>query len=125
MFRHLESGILPNVSLEGTQLLSQYPVVAEMVRRLVEAFRPERIYLFGSHARGEETPDSDFDLLLVVRESSLPRYRRDQEAFRALNGVGVSKDIVVFTREEFDRKRKVVCSLPAMVEREGVLLYGA
>lgn len=106
-------------------MLSQYPVVAEMVRRLVETFRPERIYLFGSHARGEETPGSDFDLLLVVRESSLPRYRRDQAAFRALNGVGAAKDVLVLTREEFDRKRTVVCSLPATVEREGVLLYGA
>lgn len=111
--------------MTGSQLLRRYPVLNEMIQRLVTALHPERIYLFGSQARGEETPDSDFDLLLVVPESSLPRYRRDQEAFRALNGVGVSKDIVVFTREEFDRKRKVVCSLPATVEREGVLLYGA
>lgn len=107
------------------QVLRRHPVLSEMVRRLVAALRPERIYLFGSCARGEDTLDSDFDLLLVVPASSLPRYRRDQEAFRVLLGVGAPKDIVVFTREEFERKRKVVCSLPAMVEREGVLLYGA
>ncbi|MGH7254639.1 MAG: nucleotidyltransferase domain-containing protein [Nitrospirales bacterium] len=106
-------------------VLRRFPVLAEMVRRLVAAFHPERIYLFGSHARGESTPNSDFDLLMVVSDSSVPRYRRDQEAFRALLGVGASKDIVVLTREEFDRKRKVVCSLAATVEREGLLLYGA
>ena len=113
------------MAAEGAQVLSRHPVLTEMVTRLVRAFAPERIYLFGSQARGEATSESDFDLLMVVSESSLPRYRRDQAAFRALIGIGVSKDIVVFTRDEFDRKRKVVCSLPATVEREGVLLYAA
>ena len=107
------------------QVLSRYPVLAEMVRRLVAALHPERIYLFGSQARGDSGLGSDFDLVVVVGQSSLPRYRRDQEAFRALVGVGASKDVLVFTREEFDRKRTVVCSLPATVEREGILLYAA
>lgn len=113
------------MAAEHEQLLTRYPVLTEMVQRLVAAFRPERIYLFGSRARGEQTVESDFDLLMVVPESSLPRYRRDQAAFRVLAGVGASKDILVFTRDEFERKRTVVCSLPATVEREGILLYGA
>ena len=96
-----------------------------MVRRLTAAFSPECIYLFGSWARGEGTPDSDFDLLLVIPDSSLPRYRRDQVAFRALAGVGVPKDVLVLTRAEFDRQRAVVCSLPAIVKREGLLLYAS
>ena len=107
------------------ELLSHHPVLTDIVTRLVQAFHPERIYLFGSQARGEGIAESDFDLLMVVSESALPRYRRDQDAFRVLHGVGASKDVVVFTREEFYRKRTVVCSLPATVEREGVLLYGA
>ncbi len=101
------------------------PVLAEMVRRLVTALRPTAIYLFGSRARAEETPDSDYDLLVVVPHSDQPRHRRDQEAFRLLCGVGASKDVLVLTREEFDRKRAVVCSLPATVLREGVQLYAA
>lgn len=39
----------------------------EMVRRIVERFDPERIILFGSHARGEATEDSDVDLMVVLR----------------------------------------------------------
>jgi predicted nucleotidyltransferase len=105
------------------QHLQQSPLLTEIVRRLVTSFHPERIYLFGSRARGEAGQESDFDLAVIVPDSSLPRHRRDQEAFRALIGVGASKDIVVFTREEFDRKRTVVCSLPATIEREGLLLY--
>ena len=113
------------MAAEREHLLSRHPVLAEIINRLVAAFHPECIYLFGSQARGEAAVESDFDLLMVVSESPLPRHRRDQAAFRVLNGVGVSKDIIVFTREEFDRKRKVVCSLPATIEREGILLYGA
>ncbi|ULA64747.1 MAG: Nucleotidyltransferase domain-containing protein [Nitrospira sp.] len=100
-------------------------VIERMVQRLVAGLSPERIYLFGSRARGEAGPDSDYDLLVVVRTSTLPRYRRDQAAFEALLGVGVAKDVLVLTHDEFERQRTVVCSLPATVEREGVLLYAA
>ncbi len=100
-------------------------VVGQMVQRLVAALAPERIYLFGSQARGDSGPDSDYDLLVVIPTSTLPRYRRDQAAFDALLGIGVSKDVLVLTHDEFERQRQVVCSLPATVEREGVLLYAA
>lgn len=101
------------------------PKLAEMVHRLVEGLKPESIYLFGSLARGEGDKESDYDLLVVVRTSDLPGYKRDQKAFRILCGVGAPKDVIVLTREEFQRKRKVACSLPATVEREGRLLYAA
>jgi len=99
--------------------------LTEMVRRLREHLRPERIYLFGSRARGDAGPDSDYDLLVVVPHSPLPGYKRDQEAFRVLRGVGASKDVIVLTADEFRRKSGVVCSLPATVLREGKLLYVA
>ena len=101
------------------------PKLAEMVRRLVEGLKPDAIYLFGSAARGEMRSDSDYDLLVVVRNSDLPGYKRDQKAFRLLCGVGASKDVIVLTRAEFDKKLSVACSLPATVVREGRLLYAA
>lgn len=101
------------------------PILNTMVHRLVEALAPERIYLFGSQSRGEAGPESDYDLLVIVPTSSLPRYRRDQAAFETLRGIGVAKDVLVLTHDEFERQRTVVCSLPATVEREGTLLYAA
>ena len=98
--------------------------VAESVRRLRVSLKAERIYLFGSRARDEADDDSDYDFLVVVRDSPLPRYKREQQAFRALCGMGIAKDVVVFTREEFERGLAVVSSLPATVAREGRLLYG-
>ena len=113
------------MTLIDEKILQDNPILAEIVRRLVNAFHPECIYLFGSHARGDASQDSDYDLLMIVTTSSLPRYKREQEAFRTLCGVGASKDIIVMTQEEFDRKLSVVTSLPATVKREGNLLYAA
>ena len=47
-------------------LAASDPVLTEVVRRLVEAYSPERIYLFGSVARGEAGPDSDYDIMVIV-----------------------------------------------------------
>jgi predicted nucleotidyltransferase len=102
----------------------QEKVIAETVRRLSESLAAEQIYLFGSHARDEASEGSDFDFLVVVRDSPLPRYKREQQAFRALCGIGIAKDVLVLTRAEFERGLAVVSSLPATVVREGRLLYG-
>jgi predicted nucleotidyltransferase len=100
-------------------------VLDEIVERLVRALAPQRVYLFGSRARGDGGRDSDFDLLIVVPASDLPGHARDRIALRALRGLRVPVDVLVLTREEFDRKRNVVCSLPATVDREGRVLYAA
>ena len=78
------------------------------------------------HARvpRDHAADSDFDFLVVVRESSLSRHKREQPAFRALCGIGIAKDVIVFTHDEFEPGLAVVSSLPATVVREGRLLHG-
>ena len=74
-------------------------VLDEMVRRIAEGFKPQRIILFGSHARGDATEDSDYDLL-VIAPSSEPRWRRSVPIYEALMGLRVAKDIVWWTEEE-------------------------
>jgi predicted nucleotidyltransferase len=101
------------------------PMLAEIVHRLVEAFCPEKIYLFGSRARGEAGQDSDYDLMVVVSQSTEPGYRLAQEAHSLLWGLGVAADILVWTREQFDSRRHVVASLPATIVHQGQLLYAA
>ena len=99
-------------------------LVAESVRRLRDNLPAERIYLFGSRARDDANEDSDFDFLVVVQDSPLPRYKREQRAFRALCGLGIAKDVLVFTRKEFERGLAVISSLPSTVAREGRVIYG-
>jgi len=104
---------------------SSSTVLEEILGRLIDALDPDQVYLFGSRARGDAESDSDFDILIVLADSDLPGYARDRLALRALRGLRVPVDVVVLTREEFNRKRGVVCSLPATIEREGRLLYAA
>ena len=100
-------------------------VLQDIVRRLVVAYQPERVYLFGSRARGEASVESDYDLLVVVSASSEPMHRRARLACAALAGVPAAVDVLVWTREEFDARLGVVTSLPATVTREGRLLHAA
>lgn len=97
----------------------------EIVRRLVLAYQPERVYLFGSHARGDAGPDSDLDLLVIVPDDATPDRRRSRLAYEVLRGTGVAADVVVWTRGYFERRREVPTSLPAIVHKEGRLLHVA
>jgi uncharacterized protein len=101
------------------------PVLAESVRRLVEALRPEQIFLVGSRARGDDRADSDYDIMVIVPESDVPPHRWAQQAHRALRDVRVAADILVSTRQELDRFLPVPGSLAATVLREGRLIYDA
>lgn len=101
------------------------PRLAEVVRRLIDAYAPERVYLFGSSARGDAGPDSDYDLLLVVPDDASPERKRSRLAYERLWGTGAAADVLVWTRSSFDRRLHLPASLPATVVREGRLLHAA
>ncbi len=104
------------------QVDSGETVLAEIVRRLVEAVDPDRIVLFGSRARGDSRPDSDLDLL-IVKDSAEPRHRRVVPAYRALRGLGIPKDIVWYTPQELADWAGVVNHLVRRALNEGRVLY--
>jgi predicted nucleotidyltransferase len=106
-------------------LLAREPLLAEIVRRLVETCQPKRIYLFGSMARGDAGPDSDYDILVLVERSTEPLYRLSQRGFRALRGIDAAVDVVVWDRATFDARLHLPASFPATVVREGRLLHAA
>jgi predicted nucleotidyltransferase len=97
-------------------------LLAEIVRRLVEAVNPDRIVLFGSRARGNAGPDSDVDLVLV-KDSDEPPHRRVLPAYRAVIGLGVPKDILWRTPAEVEDWSGVANHIIAHALREGRVLY--
>ena len=101
------------------------PIVSEIVRRLVERLRPERIHLFGSRARGDAREDSDYDLLVTVRERTDEGRELEVRANGAMWGVGAPVDIVIMTSDYFDWMLGAAASLPATVQREGRQVYAA
>ena len=99
-------------------------VLDEMVRRIAEGFKPQRIILFGSHARGDATEDSDYDLL-VIAPSSEPRWRRSVPIYEALMGLRVAKDIVWWTEEEVAEWQAVRNHFVNSAISEGRVVYEA
>ncbi len=104
---------------------SDDPVLHEILRRLVAAFQPERVYLFGSKARSDTGADSDYDLMIVVADEAPPEKRRSRLAYQALRGTRAAADVLVWTRGAFDSRLHLPASLPATIAREGKLLYAA
>lgn len=95
-----------------------------IVERIVEGFHPDRIILFGSRARGTAHPGSDVDLLVVMPFVG-SRLRLAVEIRKALRGLGVAKDIVVMTPEEFVARRDIPGTLAYPAAREGQVLHAA
>ncbi|MDP2783019.1 MAG: nucleotidyltransferase domain-containing protein [Sulfurimicrobium sp.] len=98
-----------------------------MVEAIVREAAPETIILFGSRARGDAQPDSDVDLLVVEREPFSPQRSRSKEAARlymALRGLAVSKDILLYRRDEFDHWKNSLNHVVGRAHREGRVLYG-
>jgi hypothetical protein len=67
-------------------------LLGEVVRQLVDALQPEQIYVFGSRARGDSQVESDYDVMVIVRESDLPPHRRAQLAHHALQRIPAAAD---------------------------------
>lgn len=95
----------------------------EIVRRIVERFDPERIILFGSHARGAAGLDSDVDLLVVMPVEG-SRREKAVEIGVALHDIRVPKDIIVTTPEDFEWRKEIVGTIERPAAREGKVLYG-
>ncbi len=108
-----------------TEILERDSVLAEIVRRLVQAYQPRRVYLFGSKARGDAGPDSDYDLLIVVPNDAPADRRKNLPAHKSLWEMGTAADVLVCTEQYFDSRQSVVNSIPAAVMSEGKSLYAA
>lgn len=98
--------------------------IDEIVKRLAEGLRPEKIILFGSQAWGIPNPDSDVDIMVIVLDSDVSPAKRAAKAYGLLRGIKISKDILVKTRAEFDKFKNVKASLESKIDREGIVLYG-
>jgi predicted nucleotidyltransferase len=107
------------------QVANSIPIqetIREMVRRIAAQFHPDKIILFGSHARGEAGLDSDVDLLVVMPAHGSKR-ERAIEMYGLLAGMGVPKDVIVVTPEEFEAYRDAPGTVIRTARQEGKVLY--
>ena len=95
---------------------------APIVQRIVDRFDPERVILFGSHARGDATEQSDVDLL-VVAEIDLPPRERFGAIRRLLADYPAAFDVYLKTPEEYHRQRSVVNQVAYFADKYGKVVH--
>ncbi len=97
-------------------------VIHNIKKRLVDAFHPDRIILFGSQARGTADDRSDVDILVVC---SFAGKRRSLmlEMDRALGDLDYAFDVLILTPEEFQRDRFIPGTIGRYAYQEGRILY--
>ncbi len=90
---------------------------------MVRAGAPDRIILFGSRARGDFRPGSDYDFLVIkdVPKEIRREYRR--QIYHSLFGLGISKDIVVATPEEVLLYGEIIGTVLKPALEEGIIVY--
>lgn len=96
--------------------------IKRMVELVVRRFSPDKIILFGSHAKGRAIADSDIDLLIVMPVKGSVR-QKTVEIGVALHDIAVAKDLIVVRPEDFEWRKDIVGTIEWPAVREGKLLY--
>src|SRR6266403_1857798 len=97
-----------------------YGVPPDLLDRVVEYFRPQRVILFGSRARGEATRDSDIDLLVVVDDDTPPEKLTWKARYEAQRSYRAAADVFPMRAEAFERERTVVGTVAAEADADGI-----
>ena len=93
----LSQAIRPNLGAYA----SEQEALEAVVERLVVVLDPQAIWLFGSRARGDHRPDSDFDLLVVAKEKGSFNSNDYLKCYRATTDLGVDCEVVPCSQEDY------------------------
>jgi predicted nucleotidyltransferase len=99
-------------------------LIDTIIQRLLAVSHPDRIILFGSAARGQMTPDSDIDLLVLEKAPAQPR-RHSVRLRDALRGLGYPFDVMVMATERFEETKGVIGGLAYPANKYGRVIYDA
>jgi predicted nucleotidyltransferase len=94
----------------------------EIVDKIANSVNPLKIYLFGSYAYGTPDPDSDIDLAVILPTVS-SKHKESVKLYKLLSGIGLPKDIIVSSLEEFDFYKNEPGSVFKTINEKGVVLY--
>lgn len=108
-------------TIKTTQLLNEERL-NEIVHRILEGAHPERIILFGSHAYGIPTQNSDIDLI-VVKKDVVSKREESVRIRKLLRGILIPFDIIVVRPEEFEFYKDEPGSIFKEASRKGVVIY--
>jgi uncharacterized protein len=97
--------------------------IERITAQLVEKYRPEKIILFGSAARGDSTLDSDLDFLIIKKDTPYRGRDRMIEVSRLIDR-NLPADFLVYRPEELEKRLAMGDPFVELVVAEGKVLYG-
>ncbi len=98
-------------------------VPPELLKRVVDYFRPRRVVLFGSHARGEAGPDSDIDLLVILDDDAPAERLTLRAGWESRRGFDRPADVVPVREAVYRRRAKIAGTLAYEAEIDGISVY--
>lgn len=104
------------------KLISPFPYQNEVINKIEKFFQPEKIYLFGSYARGDSNESSDLDILVEFADYEDKR-KLAVEIRKALSDLPIPKDILIIKSSEIDSYKEKNWSVYSNALKEGKLLY--
>ena len=98
--------------------------IESITRQIVEKYKPQKVFLFGSAAWGKFTPDSDLDFLVIKKDT--PYLGRDRmRELRGLIDKHCAADFLVYRPEEFEKWLNLGDPFLKAVVKDGKVLYGS
>lgn len=122
MFINLHISGKPNKTVKMEK--NSFEILDDIVKRIVETSRPSKVILFGSAAKGNMTENSDFDLLVIMK-NGIHRRRTAQQIYRDISDIGFASDILVVTEEDLDLYGEDEASIIKPALKEGKILYAS
>ncbi|RKX87883.1 MAG: nucleotidyltransferase domain-containing protein [Spirochaetes bacterium] len=104
---------------------SQRDTIEKIINSLIKVYNPRSIYIFGSYAWGTPDGDSDLDFAVIVDESDLDMASRIRLSSNELWDIGIPTDILVYTKDEIERKSSHSSTLQHRILKEGTKIYEA
>lgn len=107
-------------------MIASEEVIKKAVEFIKDKIAPEKIYLFGSYAKGVPSENSDLDFF-IIKSTNLPKHQRALPLYSLGKskkiGFPIGIDFIVYTPEEFSEKKKNPNSLAGEVEKSGKVVY--
>lgn len=122
-FEGIESGLRADLR-DGQGRNLDLTAARRLLDAIVAHWNPHQVWLVGSRARGTQTPESDWDLLVVVPDGTPQSALTAEIAWKLRVDGGVAADIVPCSLTDFTEYRDVVNTLSYEAAHHGILVYG-
>jgi uncharacterized protein len=97
--------------------------ISMLIKEIVSGYDPEKIYLFGSHARGEGSAESDIDLF-IVKNTSKRKIERSQDVRKCIKNYPLTGlDLIIYTPTELEHAMLETVNIGKEAVYTGKLMY--